>query len=81
MKIVLVNAKCRSGIQFCVTCISLVCKLKCFQKFGNILYMRIQDMLELHKNRNELTLRPLVQTLKTKFNLNLSNRLKARTNG
>jgi len=37
--------------------------------------MIIQDMLELHKNQNEFTLRPLVQTLKTKFNLNLSNRL------
>jgi hypothetical protein len=38
-------------------------------------------MLGLYENRNEFTLRPLVQNLKTKFNLNHSNRLKARTNG
>jgi hypothetical protein len=49
MKIMLLNAKCRSGLQFYVTCISFVCKLNCFQKFGNFLYMRIRDMLELHE--------------------------------
>jgi hypothetical protein len=67
MKIVLVNSKYRSGIKFCVICISFVCKLNCFQIFDNILYLRIQDMLEQHENQNEFTLRPLVQTLKTKF--------------